>query len=350
MKISKKNIGTDGYNFEIKIDCDINKIKDTKLINENGIEYGLVSAGGRGIDLFLNLPQFINSNNLEPFKISDAIMLDMIKSDLDNQLKSIFGSKELETKIKSIEVNLTQPIDKSIYISDILSLITNACHTSNNASNRYCIPDNSNSCTSKIINASWTRDKYYMLKCYNKSISELNLLKGYGKGKNKDKYKNMSLIEKQNRIREIKESNTELLRIEIKLLNRTLEKLYGCKLDVNSILTKSSLTIAINEYRRIMDKEIINGKIKPYLDRCVKELVEGLCELGSVAELLKSRKREIIFDKEVLRKAIKKWQRIYAIEDTSRKYIHDIYKRNKIRLPIGVLSTIKDFHLPMIIK
>ena len=124
------------------------------------------------------------------------------------------------------------------------------------------------------------------------------------------------------------------------MVERTLEKLFGNCTSFSDILTKDSLIAILREYKRIFCEEMIDGKIKPYLDRCVLLLIESLCDTENPITTI-AKERELIPDKEVLRKAIKKWQKIRGVSDNSLRDA-EMYAQ-KLCLPQNVVLTIHDF-------
>lgn len=131
-----------------------------------------------------------------------------------------------------------------------------------------------------------------------------------------------------------------ILRIEIVMVERTLEKLFGNKTSFQDILTKDSLISVLREYKRIFIDEIIEDKVKKYLNSCKLMLLEFLCFSDSVVEVI-AMNRELIPDKEVLRKAIRKFQRMKRVADHSRRD-SELYAQ-KYDLPEDTILTLKEF-------
>ena len=131
-----------------------------------------------------------------------------------------------------------------------------------------------------------------------------------------------------------------LLRIEIIMVERTLGKLFGNCTSFSDILTKDSLIAILREYKRIFCEEVIDSKIKPYLDKCVLLLIESLCDTESPTATI-AKERELIPDKEVLRKAIKRWQKHRGVSDNSLRD-SEMYAM-KFDLPQNVVLTMHDF-------
>ena len=78
-----------------------------------------------------------------------------------------------------------------------------------------------------------------------------------------------------------------MLRIEIVLLGRTIDKLFGDKTSVYDILTEDSLIKVLYEYKRIYTNEIINKRVKPYLSQCKQRLVHSLLRTNSIIATVK---------------------------------------------------------------
>ena len=101
-----------------------------------------------------------------------------------------------------------------------------------------------------------------------------------------------------------------MLRIEIVLLGRTIDKLFGDKTSVYDILTEESLTEILYEYKRIYTNEIIKKHVKPYLTQCKLKLVKSLLRTNNIVATV-AIERELIPDKEVLHEVIKKWKTLW---------------------------------------
>ena len=126
------------------------------------------------------------------------------------------------------------------------------------------------------------KTKYYVLKAYDKTEQQ-----------------------KREFIEQKQESETVphgLLRIEIIMLERVIQNLFGEKRKFSDVLSRKGLLLLLAEYKRIFYEEIRNKRIKPYLSFCVNHLFESLCETDDPISTI-AKERELIPDKEALLEA-----------------------------------------------
>lgn len=107
------------------------------------------------------------------------------------------------------------------------------------------------------------------------------------------------------------------------------------------------------EYKRVLEEELIEQQIKPYLKNCVTTLYESLIWSDSGKEISDTvmRYKEIIVDIECLRRALHKWYS-YRIENPkdpiAKDHTDEIiykYRKKELGLPEDVLKTLKAFHI-----
>ncbi|WP_313164003.1 hypothetical protein [Sedimentibacter sp.] len=314
IRLIKKNAkqGTDAYTFEIIFEGDLKELSKHNLINEQGKRYGTVEINHGKATVVLILPKFIRENNIQPFTLIDSIYLDLIKDDCEQQLKKIFGTSNLESKIKAIEVNITKRVSGNANISDVLDLLSKALLLKEQDNLKYVGQSKKCRLKEEIHTVIIKRPHYYLVKAYDKT--------------------------EQMRKLGIKVSDG-LLRIEIIMIERTIERLFGSKTTFQDILTKDSLVSLLREYKRIFCYEIIEDKVKKYLNSCVILLLESLCDTESPIETI-AVERDLIVDKEVLRKALRKWQRMRNVSDNSSRDV-ELYAK-KYFLPEDVVLTLHD--------
>jgi len=317
----KAKQGIDGCVFEVVFQGELKDLPKQPLINEHGKKYGTVEAKDGNATVKLTLPRFIRDDNIQPFTLLDSIMLDIMKNDCEKQLKQLFGN-ELNSKIKAIECNVTQKVSGNATQSDVLNLLNKSTLSIERdnclyvGANRRCVYKE------EIHTVIAKRPHYYVMKAYDKTQQQIM--------HKKEKKQNPDTVP------------DGLLRIEIVMIDRTIEKLFGQKTSFSNILTKDSLIAILREYKRIFCEEIIEGKIKPYLNKCALLLIESLCETENPVESI-AKEKELIADKVVLRKAIKKWQRIRAVADHSARDTELYAKR--YCLPEDVIQTLRDFRI-----
>lgn len=315
----KSKQGTDCYTFEVVFQGDLKNLPKQPLINEQGKKYGTVEVKDGKATVALVLPQFIRETNVQPFTLMDSIYLEIIKNDCEEQLKHLLGS-ELDSKVKSIECNITQKVSGRATQSDVLNLLSHAFLTSERDNLKYV--GASKKCRYKEETHTLIARKphYYILKAYDKTEQQK--------------------MEMKNQKKDTSTVPSGLLRIEIIMVERTLEKMFGNKTSFSDILTKESLIEILREYKRIFCNDIIDIQVKHYLNSCVLCLVESLCDTETPLATV-AKERELIPDKEVLRKAIKRWQKMRGVSDNSLR--DSEYYAEKYGLPQNVILTLHDF-------
>ena len=311
-KISKQ--GSDCYTFEISFQGEYKNIPHYDLINEIGKTYGSIEVKDNQATLKLVLPKFVRDNNIQPFSIIDSIYLEFIKNDCEKQLKQLLGN-EINSKVKSIECNITQSPSGESTISDVLNLLSHAFLSFERDNIKYVGSHKKCKLKEELHSVIIKKPHKYIIKAYNKSLQQ--------------KIESPT----QNDI------SDELLRIEIVMVERTIKKLFGEKVALSDILTNKSLLNILNEYKRIFYDDIA-PQIRKYLDSCYKHLVESLCETDSIS-ITVAREREVIPDKKVLKKAIYYYQKLQGISNNSQRDSEHYAK--KYDLPKDVILTIHDF-------
>lgn len=310
----KAKQGMDGCSFEIAFKSeDLKDLQKQDLINESGRNYGSVEIKNGKVILAIILPKFIRENNVQPFTLMDSIYLELIKNDVEEKLKQILGTTKLDNKCSSIEVNITQRVSGNATQENVLNLLSNALLSKKQDNLKYVGPSKKCRLKEETHTLIVKRSHYYLLKAYNKTEQMMKSGIKIPDG---------------------------ILRIEIVMVERTLEKLFGNKTSFQDILTKDSLISVLREYKRIFIDEIIEDKVKKYLNSCKLMLLEFLCFSDSVVEVI-AMNRELIPDKEVLRKAIRKFQRMKRVADHSRRD-SELYAQ-KYDLPEDTILTLKEF-------
>lgn len=316
---SKSRHGIDCCIFEGTFENEIEYLPEQALVSEQGRKYGTVKVEGGKAIINLILPRFSRNNNAQPFSWEDVESLPAIMSDCEMQLAKVLG-KVRGSKVKSVEVNVTQEVSGNATQSKVLNLLNHACLTSKRDNIKYIGP--SRYCRYKeVVNSIiFRKPQYYVLKAYDKT-------------------------EQQKREQlEKKESETVpngLLRVEIIMLERILHKLFGKKGRLSDILSRKGISLLLMEYKRIFCEEIRSKRIIPYLNYCVNHVFESLCETDDPISTI-AKEHEMIPDKEVLYRALKKWKEkkgesIHNLRREVNKYT-ELYD-----LPQDVIKTIRDF-------
>ena len=306
--------GSDCYTFEISFQGEYKNSPHHDLTNEMGKTYGSIEVKENQAILKLVLPKFIRDNNIHPFSIMDSMYLEFIKNDCEKQLKQLLGD-EINSKVKSIECNITKSPSGEANISDVLNLLNHAFLSFERDNIKYVGSHKKCKLKEELHSVIIKKPHKYIIKAYNKTLQQ----------------KNDSST--QNDITD------ELLRIEIVMVERTIKKIFGEKTTLSDILTNKSLLEIIREYKRIFYDDIA-PQIRKYLDSCYKLLVESLCETESISETV-AKERELIPDKKVLKKAIRRYRKMQGISDNAHRD-SELYAK-KYNLPKDTILTIHDF-------
>jgi len=319
-----KNIGGDGFNFELAIDG-TNKglfLDKTPLENRFGYKYGDVKIDKGKIHTNINLPNYLRKTNTIPFGLVDSIHLGSVLNDIEQGLNNVLYGKidddsdVMKSTAKSIECNITMRVMGNATCSQVLNLINRAFYEGTNLvyqrASVKCRYDKENETV--IIK----KKNYYTLKCYDKSLE-------------------------QSREGNIVENG--LLRIEIVMLDRLIRKLFVGKSTIRDVLTKKGLIRIIDEYKRIFIEDVINEHIKPCLSEVEKILFTSLVETGKQKETLVLYK-EIIVDEQVLRKALIRWYKLNDNDEKSARQNASSYisrYKPKYGFPENIIDTIRAF-------
>lgn len=320
-KVLKENAGVDGINFEIKLNCNIKDFEEQELKNADGFVYGKLQKCSTGIELYLNIPSYFNKDNRKPFSLVDAIKLEIVKNDVSNKIARLLGEKA-DTRLKSLEINITREVEEDTDISVLINLISNSLLYSLNGikcNKYYCNKKLSNNTNIQPDGAVCTKAHYYNIKVYNKS---------------KQLFEEKGIMLKE-----------KLFRIEIVLLDRELTKLFGEKLTITNILNKQALEKAVNRYKEIFNEDIIPS-IKYYLNQCVNQIMADLSTTDRISSSI-IRQKEIIYDVKILRKALKRYYRTlrHDVKESTAKNLVSYYcNENKCEFQTKILNIIKEFH------
>lgn len=303
--------GIDGLEFEIilhGVDADT-VLPLQPLVNPLGMEYGRAEVRDGKAQIGICLPKFTRSDNVKPYSISDLITLEIIRNEFEDTLKVLLGDIK-DCRLKSIECNITQRVAQGCTPSQVMELIHRSYHHTTNMLYEHSSAECKYRKEKEYL--SIPRRGYYKIKCYDKTREQRD------KG-------NLGVEE-------------NLLRIEIVMLRRIIDKLFGENSTVQDVLCAKSIYRVMEEYSRIFNEEIVRH-IKEGLTGISDLLFESLTQTDSPVETL-AQFRDIVVDVEVLRKALKRWYDLRGRSDGSRQTIHSMKKYN---LPQNVIATIKEF-------
>lgn len=307
----KNEAGIDGIEFDLNLNEKQVKagLENRPLKTLNGTEYGRIEVKNDKVSVYLCLPKAIRENNVTPFGLTDMDALPNIRKALKRELDSIQSNGDCS--LKKIECNLTKKTSEKATPDQVLNLI------------HHCYPD----CTNIVYEGpskgfKYHKEKetliirkknYYILKCYNKTLEQKNA------GNN--------------------DVENNLLRIEIIMQGRTIQRLFGCKCNIFDILQECNLKKVIAEYARIFSEEVIGKHIIPGLRGIKEVLLESLMDTNELHKTVEKNK-EIIVDDFLWRVAIKKWDEMWDLQDSSRQRISDL---KYLHLPKDVIKTIEMF-------
>lgn len=320
---SKAKQGVDACIFELALTGkDFKDLDERPLMNlSTGKKFGTVKASDGKATVVLVLPQYVRGDNIQPFTLSDSIWLEMMKNDCDVQLREIFG-ENLSTEITKIEVNITQQVSGNATQSDVMNLLSHA------------------TLSDKFDNVKYVgRCKYDLTSRKEETHTIVTRRPHYWVGKFYDKTEQMMKDRIENNL-PTDNIPFGLLRIEIILIERTLQGIFGTRATLSNVLTKKNLTEVLKEYKRIFCEELVDGMIKPYLNECRNQLVESLTDTESPVKTI-AKHRELIPDVWVLKKALERYMSIRGVYNNSSR---DAKRYQKdYDLPQDVILTIHDF-------
>lgn len=307
--------GMDLAIFEVTFGGNLKDFPEVPLVNDQGKCYGCLSVDKGTASLKLVLPRFMRENNQKPFSLVDSIYLEGIRNDVSDQLRRFLGEGDFNSTVKSVEVNITQTVSGKAKVSDVLNALSKALLTGKRDHLKYIGPNKDCKLKEDTRTLLAKKNHHYTVKAYDKSFE----MRRAGE----------------------KDVPDGLLRIEIVMVDRTLSKLFGNKVSFEDILTKESLLKVLREYKTIFCDEII-PKVKKYLSGSSLLLTECLCDYESVVQTI-ALHREVIIDKLVLKKALKKWMGMRGVSNNSSKFANRYAE--KYELPEDVIETLKAFRL-----
>lgn len=316
---NRANQGIDEVIFELSLTGkDMHDLQKIYLYNKQGFVYGSVEAHNGKATLNLNLPRYVRGDNLQPFSLSETIRLEIIKNDCEEALKTIFRDS-ITTQVSKIEVNITQPVCDRATQGEVLNLLSHATMSYEHDNVKYVgrSKKDKKHLKEEFHTVITRRSKYWVGKFYDKSEQ---LIK--------------ERLEQQLPIDDIP---TDLLRIEIVFVDRTLTKLFGEKKTLSDVLKTNNITMLLKEYRRIFCEEIIDGMVKPYYRECIRQLVESLTLSDSPIHTI-AKHREIILDVDILKKSLKHYMDIQGKTNNSardsKRYAEQFDLPRDVRLTI----------------
>lgn len=336
VKLNQKKCqsGYDCMEFQYKIgldgikDLEFKKTQDNKAKNPKSIVE--IKGNGGMISGAINPAHYLHADNRKPFGIVDAIKLEMLRNNvleylkncLQEQLQDKYSDEYIQKlRITRVEINITLSCVGKATPSDMTHLFDMAL----DRTKVYRRRKKGSKCEKENTGMGYERKHYHVLKLYDKF----------------DDFDRQDIPLEDN-----------MFRLEIAFIDKTLNTLFGEDgRTIENILSAQSLDALCREYKRVLEEELIEQQIKPYLNDCVATLYESLTWSDSGKEISDTvmRYKEIIVDIKCLRRALHKWYKKRQEKDPAVKDRTDeiIYKyRNKgLGLPEDTLKTLKAFHM-----
>ena len=323
----KKLQGADGMNFQLQLTIkgleSIN-LPEENLTNESGNDIMKISCWGGKLSAYVNLPNAIRPNNVQPFQLSDCIKIELVRNQVIEHMRS-YLQKHLKDKysdeflsmmsVTKMECNLTIKCVGNCKPKDVIKLFEKSFPKVT----VYKETDKNGKTHRKPERGiTTTKSHEWVLKVYDKTFQQ-----------------------RQDGNLKV-ESN--LIRVELVFLDRMLDRMYSSKKSLEDILERKAIKTLIDQYQETFD-EICKKNITPMLNACVQEVFESLtCSTPrkEVSETL-IKCKELIVDTEVLRKALKKWY-VFKKQPDSSKRIVSFYREKNMGFPEDVLKTLKLMH------
>lgn len=260
----KKMQGADGVNFQLQLTVagleSIN-LPEENLVNKSGNDIMKISCWGGKLSAYVNLPNAVRPNNVQPFQLSDCIKIDLVRNQVIDNMRS-YLQRNLKDKysdeflsmmsVTKMECNLTVKCVGNCKPKDVIRLfeksfpkVTVYKETAPNGKT-HKKPERG---------ITTTKPHEWVLKVYDKTFQQRQA-------------GNLKV-----------ESN--LIRVELVYLDRILNHMYGDKKSLEDILTRKSIKTLIVQYQVTFD-EICQKNIKPMLDACAQDIFETLTQSDDI--------------------------------------------------------------------
>lgn len=323
----KRMQGADGVNFQMQLTIkglETATFPKESITNESGKDIAWIECLGGKVSAYVNLPHAVRPNNIQPFQLSECIQIDLInnkvveymKAYLQKHLKGNYSDEILkQLNVSSMECNITIKCVGKCRPKDVINLFEKSvdkAHIYKEARNKK------KPFRKDEDSFYYAKSHYFELKVYNKSKEQND--------------RGNPLVERN------------LIRVELRFIERMLDNMYGNKKSLEDILTRKAIRTLIDQYQATFN-EICENSIKPMLDGCVQEVFECLTTSTSGKEVSEAlyKCKECIVDIEVLRVSLKRWYEFKKQPDSSRRRIA-YYRDNDFGMPEDVLRTVKLMH------
>ena len=224
----KKLQGADGINFQMQLTIkgleSIN-LPEENLTNESGNDIMKISCWGGKLSAYVNLPNAIRPNNVQPFQLSDCIKIELVRNQVIEHMRS-YLQKHLKDKysdeflsmmsVTKMECNLTIKCVGNCKPKDVIRLFERSF-----AKVTVYKETDPNGKTHRKPERGITTTKphEWVLKVYDKTFQQRQA-------------GNLKV-----------ESN--LIRVELVFLDRMLDRMYSSKKSLEDILTRKAIKIMV---------------------------------------------------------------------------------------------------------
>ena len=292
-----------------------------ELYTQQGNKYGYVQCFSNRMEFVLNLPKARGNTpdetNLIPYSVTDLIMIELIRDDITEKLKTILGDN-FTSSIKTCGLSYNLPVETNEEINNLISLLRNVFLEEKRQSAVYYIKSMNVRMNLQVAEASG-----YLSPLINGRMR----FKVYNKGKE------LGLQQ-------------DYLRFEIILMQRHLKRLFGCEMSIRSILTKEHLSRLLKEFRCIYEN-VIMPKISNELSNAVERLAYRMIETEKpVQAFLELQRYEQVYTLEVFRRALTKYYSYVDKEKDHRNNINRLcfYVKKQYGLNNRTLELFKEMH------
>lgn len=306
--------GIDGCTFILTSKGLFKTIGKLSLRSPNGNVFGTLRNIGSDYELFICPPKYVRETNEYPFGVLDFAYLLPMRKEIERVLKKEFPYGYSIDHVK-IELNMTDIMVGNCQCKNLFGLLCDSMLHSKEQNSLY-VTESKESFVKRDISGfvSRTIGNQWKLKCYDKQ-KQLDVEFG------------IQLTE-------------PLVRIEFILLSRKIESLFGKNITFSNIFSQTGAMLLINEYKSLMDN-LCEKYVKKHLSSVKNQLLEDLRVYKSPTEVYCAQK-EIIYDRDIFKKAIKAWYKEQGKLDNSKQVLYGL--NQKFGLPSNTLDTIRKFH------
>lgn len=265
---TKKLQGADGMNFQLQLTIkgleSIN-LPEENLANESGNDIMKISCWGGKLSAYVNLPNAIRPNNVQPFQLSDCIKIELVRNQVIEHMRS-YLQKHLKDKysdeflsmmsVTKMECNLTIKCVGDCKPKDVIRLFERSF-----AKVTVYKETDPNGKTHRKPERGITTTKphEWVLKVYDKTFQQRQA-------------GNLKV-----------ESN--LIRVELVFLDRMLDRMYSSKKSLEDILTRKAIKTLIDQYQETFD-EICKKNITPMVLELPTTLIDLSAMENSMARMM----------------------------------------------------------------